>query len=83
MGSGSESGFRNYVPKMAYLVFQGRPEYAQITTINMYLLIEIRHNILIKCLGNCIELEKSNFMLEIDILRNYSQKHLGFLRGDF
>ena len=26
-------------------VFQGRPQYIQIATINMYLLIELRHNI--------------------------------------
>ena len=38
----------------------------------MYLLIEIRHNILIQCYGNLIE-KDFNYMLEIDLLRNYLQ----------
>ena len=33
------------------LTFQGRPQNTQITTINMYLLIEIMHNIIINCHG--------------------------------
>ena len=36
----------------------------QITTINMYLLFEIRHNILIQCHGIYIEVVKLNSMLE-------------------
>ena len=64
-------------------IFQGRPQNTQIATINMYLLIEIRHDILIQCHGNFIELRKSNYMLEIYILRNFSQTILGVLRGDF
>ena len=44
----------------------------------------MRHDILIQCHGNYMEIEKkSNKMLEIDILRNSSQKHLGVLRGAF
>ena len=39
--------------------FQGRPQYTQITTINMYFLIEIRHNTLIQYHENYfIEVEK-------------------------
>ena len=49
----------------------------------LYLPIEIRHNIKIHCHKNCIEGEKSNYMLKIDIFRNYSLKDLGVLRGDF
>ena len=30
-----------------------------------------------------MEVKKSNYMLEIDILRNSSQKNLGVLRGAF
>ena len=37
--------------------FQGRPPYLQISTMNMYLLIEIRHDILIQCHENYIEVE--------------------------
>ena len=40
--------------------------------INMYLFIEIRHNILIQCHGNQIEV-KFNFVLESDILRSSSK----------
>ena len=33
----------------------------------MYLLIKIRHNIIIQCYENYIEVENFNFMLEITI----------------
>ena len=45
--------------------------------VSICLLIEIRHNILIQCHGNYIEVNKFNYMLEIDILRNFSQKDFG------
>ena len=54
-------------PKLAIVIFfrhpifQGRLQYAQITTINMYLLIKIRHNILLQYYGNYIEIEKPQF----------------------
>ena len=41
--------------------------------MNMYFLIEIRHNILVQCHGNYIEVRKCNYMLEVDILRKNSQ----------
>ena len=63
--------------------FQGEPQYTQISTINMYEFIQIRHDILIQCHGNYMEMKNVNYMLEIDILRNSSQKSLGVLRGDF
>ena len=64
-------------------IYQGRPKYPQITTINIYLLIEIRHDIHIQmCHGNYNGVKKINHMLEIDILRNYSQIILGVLRGN-
>ena len=53
--------------------------YTQITTINVYLLIEIQYNILLQCHGNYIEVGKFNVMLENDILRNCSRKTLGVL----
>ena len=45
--------------------------------------IKISHNILIQCHGNGMEMNKFNYKLEIDILRNSSQKNLGVLRGAF
>ena len=33
--------------------------------------------------GNYIEMRKINYMLEIDILGNYSQNNLGVLKDDF
>ena len=57
---------RNWVPKfvsckiLGYPSFQERPQYTQITTVNMYLLIEIRHNCLIQCRGNHIEVAKNS-----------------------
>ena len=49
----------------------------------MYLLIEIKHNILIQYHGNYIEVEDLKCMLEIDTLRKYSLENLGVLRDDF
>ena len=39
-------------------IFQGRKQYIEITAINMYLFIEIRHYILTQCHGNYISVEK-------------------------
>ena len=55
--------------------------YTQISTINMYKFIKIRHDILIQCHGNYMEIKEFNYMLEIDILRNSSQNLLGVPRG--
>ena len=64
--------------------FQGGPQYTQISTINMYKFIKIRHDIHIQCHGNYMERKKVNYtVLEIDILRNSSQKDLGVLRDAF
>ena len=49
----------------------------------MYEFIEIRHNILIQCHGNYMEMKKFKNMLEIDTLRNTLQNILGVLRGAF
>ena len=54
-----------------------------ISTINMYKFIKIRHEILIQCHGNYMEMKKLNYMLGIDILRNSSHKFLGVLRVAF
>ena len=51
--------------------------------MNVYKFIKIRHEILIQCHGNFMEMRKFNYMLEIDISRNSSQKDLGVLRGSF
>ena len=61
--SGSQPRFRNWLPKIAncqvfgHPIFQKRPQYTQITTINMYLLIEIRQSILILCHGIYIQVK--------------------------
>ena len=49
----------------------------------MYKFIKIRHDILIQCHGNYMEMKKFNYMLEIDILRNSSQFIWGVLRDIF
>ena len=61
----------------------GGPQYSQVSTINKYKFIERRHDILIQCQWNYMEMEKLKYMLKIDILRNSSQKNLGVLRGAF
>ena len=43
----------------------------------------IRHDILIECHGNNMDMKKVNYMLEIDILRNSSQKKSGCPEGCF
>ena len=63
--------------------FQGGQQCTQNSTINMYKFIKIRHDILIQCHGNYMEMRKFNYMLELEILRNSSQKFLGVLRGAF
>ena len=39
--------------------FQGGPQYTQISTINMYKFIRIRHDILIQCHGNNMEIKNN------------------------
>ena len=57
--------------------------YSKFSSTNIYLLIEIKHNILIECHLNYIEMIKFNYMLENDIFWNSSQFFLGGQRGDF
>ena len=40
------------------LFFQGRQQYTEITTTNMYLLVKTRHTINIQCRGNYTDVEK-------------------------
>ena len=54
-----------------------------ISTINMYKFIRIRHDIIKQCHGNYKAMKKFNYMLEIGIFRNPTQKYLGVLRGSF
>ena len=67
---------------LGHLIFQGRLQYAEMITIDMCLLIEIRHNILTQSHGNCMKVENYNHMLEIDILRNDTKIFLGVPRRD-
>ena len=60
-------------------LFQGRLQYTKAKTIIMYLPIEIGHYVHKQCNGEYIEMKK----LETDILRNFSHKDLGVLKGDF
>ena len=39
--------------------FKGLPHYTQLSTIIMHLIIELRHDIVIQCHGNCIEMKKN------------------------
>ena len=39
-------------------IFQGRQQNTEVATINMYLLIKIRHDIIMQSHGNYIEVEK-------------------------
>ena len=55
--------------------FLGGNTIFSISTINMYEFIKIMYDILIECYGNYMEMKKVNHMLEIDILRNSSQKN--------
>ena len=41
-------------------IFQGGPQYTQITTIVMYLLVEIRHYVHMQCHGNNNEVRKKS-----------------------
>ena len=70
--------------KLPILKFWGAQiHYTQISTINMYKFIKVRHDIIIQWHRNDMEMKKSNYMLEIDILRNSSQFWGGILRGAF
>ena len=60
----SEAGFlKSWMPKigknniLGRVTFQGRSQNTQITTINMYLLIEIRHDINMQSHGYDIEVK--------------------------
>ena len=48
--------------------------YTHISTINMCKFIKIRH-IIKQCHGNCKEMKKFNYKLEIEIFRNSTQKN--------
>ena len=50
----TSSGFFSNTENSGRHIFQGRPQYIQITNTNMYLLNERRHNINIQCHGNYI-----------------------------
>ena len=45
----------------------------------MYIFIKIRHNLHTKGHGNDMMLKKFNYMLDIDILRNSSQKYCSMI----
>ena len=55
---------------MGHPFFQGKQQYTEVTTINIYLLIKIRHNDFIQCHGDYIEVKK------LGILRKYFQKNI-------
>ena len=64
-------------------IFEGYYNTLRFPTINICEFIKIRHDILIQCHRNNMEVNKFDYMLEIDILRNSSPKILGVLRGAF
>ena len=59
-GQGLSQDLETGCPKLAIVLFfkEDRNIYSDCTTINMYLLTEIRYNILKLCHGNCIVVEK-------------------------
>ena len=65
------------------LKLEGGSQYTQISTINMYKFIKIRHDIIKQCHGNYEEMKTFNYKLEIEIFRNSPLKKLGVLRGPF
>ena len=74
----SKPVFRSWVPKIVkrnwHPIFKWRPQHTKITTINVYSLNELKHNIPTQCHDNYIAQEERIYMLEIAILRNSSQK---------
>ena len=86
---GFSQGFETGCPKLAIVKFwcvlfiKGDQNILRWLPKACIYLIEIRHNILIQCRGIYIGVKKFNYMLKIDISKNYHQKLLGVLRGDF
>ena len=85
VGQGLSQDLETGCPILAIVKFVGIQIFrgAQISPINMYKFIKIRHDILIQCHGNCMEMKNVNYMQEIDILRDSSQKKLDVLRVGF
>ena len=50
---------------------------------NMYKIIKIRHDILIQCHGNYMEMRKLNYMLEIKKFKKFFTKVFGCPKGCF
>ena len=48
-------------------IFQGKSNYPEFVTINVILLIEIKHTILINVMATIFMWKNLNYMLEIDI----------------
>ena len=69
-----ETGCLKFAIVKKFWASKGGLQYTQISTINMYEFIRIRHNILIKCHGNYMEMKKFNYLIVIDILRNSHKK---------
>ena len=49
----------------------------KIITINMNLFIEIRYNILLQCLRNCIEVEKIQLCVKNLLFKEFPTKYFG------
>ena len=65
------------------IYIQGGSQYTHISTIKMYKFIKMRHDIIKQCHGNCKEMKKFNYKLEMQIFRKSTQNFLGVLRGSF
>ena len=55
------------IEKISVPIFKGRQQHTELTTINMYLLIKIRHDIILQYHGNYIEVKIVGCMLAIKI----------------
>ena len=79
-------GFRNWVSKidnckiLGRPIFRGRLQYTKITTINMYLFIEIGYTFHIQCHGDCIEMKKLIICLKL-IFLEIPHKKIGCPEG--
>ena len=62
-------------------IFQGRQRYTEVTIINMYLLIEIKHNIIIQYHEVYIEVEKLQLYVCNWHFKKLLPKQFGFLEG--
>ena len=69
---------------LGHPLFQGKQQHTEVTTINIYSLIKIRHNIIIQYHGDYIEVEKIQlYACNWHFKKILPKIYLGVLRSDF